>query len=53
MLSSSQNILFGSQFEEDRYAAVIEACALKPDLAMFDAGDETGEWELEQRALRS
>ncbi|ORY36565.1 P-loop containing nucleoside triphosphate hydrolase protein, partial [Leucosporidium creatinivorum] len=32
---------FGSPMEQDRYAAVIEACALKADLAMFDAGDET------------
>lgn len=38
----SQNILFGSPMEDDRYSAVIDACALKTDLAMFDAGDETG-----------
>lgn len=37
-----QNILFGSPFEEQRYKDVVEACALEPDLALFDAGDETG-----------
>ncbi|GAA6059991.1 hypothetical protein JCM10212_001149 [Sporobolomyces blumeae] len=35
------NILFGSKYEKDRYEATIEACALKPDLAMFDAADQT------------
>lgn len=41
--SIRNNILFGSPMEEDRYASVIDACALQADLAMFDAGDETGE----------
>jgi len=42
--------------EDDRYAAVIEACALKTDLAIFDAGDETGRltavlrWWLSEKA---
>lgn len=38
------NIIFGSQrgFDEARYNAVIEACALLKDLSMFDAGDLTG-----------
>jgi ABC-type transport system involved in cytochrome bd biosynthesis fused ATPase/permease subunit len=35
------NILFGSEFEEERYWKVIEACALKVDLDMFEAGDRT------------
>ncbi|GAA5917290.1 hypothetical protein JCM6882_004151 [Rhodosporidiobolus microsporus] len=39
--SIKNNILFGSPFEQERYDAVIDACALKTDLAMFDAGDET------------
>ncbi|GAA5957716.1 hypothetical protein JCM3765_003743 [Sporobolomyces pararoseus] len=39
--SIKNNILFGSVFEKERYQATIEACALKPDLEMFDAGDET------------
>ena len=43
------NILFGSRFgpsgdgfDEVRYDAVLEACALKRDLAIFEAGDHTG-----------
>ncbi|KAK4053631.1 hypothetical protein OIO90_003870 [Microbotryomycetes sp. JL221] len=39
--SIKNNILFGSAFEEDRYEAVLDACALRADLALFDAGDET------------
>ncbi|KAF5368585.1 hypothetical protein D9758_002189 [Tetrapyrgos nigripes] len=37
------NIIFGSSygFDEERYHAVIEACALVKDLEMFDAGDMT------------
>ncbi|THV07466.1 P-loop containing nucleoside triphosphate hydrolase protein [Dendrothele bispora CBS 962.96] len=37
------NIIFGSSYgyDEDRYHAVIEACALVKDLEMFDAGDMT------------
>jgi hypothetical protein len=38
------NIVFGSNdgFDEARYDAVLEACALKRDLAIFEAGDLTG-----------
>ncbi|GJE99674.1 multidrug resistance-associated ABC transporter [Phanerochaete sordida] len=36
-----ENILFGSQYDEDRYKKVIHQCALTTDLALFDAGDET------------
>lgn len=35
------NILFGSDFDEMRYLKVIDACALKLDLDMFEAGDHT------------
>ncbi|THH08344.1 hypothetical protein EW145_g2759 [Phellinidium pouzarii] len=37
------NIVFGSLrgYDESRYLAVVEACALPRDLAMFDAGDLT------------
>ncbi|KAJ6621075.1 pleiotropic drug resistance ABC transporter [Mycena sp. CBHHK59/15] len=37
------NIIFGAAygFDEDRYRAVIEACALVRDLEVFDAGDMT------------
>ncbi|QRW10315.1 ABC transporter [Ceratobasidium sp. AG-Ba] len=33
--------LFGSPFEKERYEATIEACALRPDLLVFEDGDET------------
>ncbi|KAF5385025.1 hypothetical protein D9615_001230 [Tricholomella constricta] len=37
------NIIFGSPygFEEARYQAVVESCALVKDLEVFDAGDQT------------
>src|SRR5271168_3161189 len=35
------NILFGNEFDEERYWDVVEACALKLDLDMFEAGDRT------------
>lgn len=35
------NILFGSEWDEERYWKVIEACALKVDLDLFEAGDQT------------
>lgn len=35
------NILFGKPLDEKLYAHVIEACALKPDLEMLPAGDQT------------
>ena len=39
------NIIFGSAYGYDgrRYQAVIEACALKRDLEIFEAGDMTGQ----------
>ena len=35
------NILFGAPFDEERYNKVIDQCALKRDLTLFDAGDLT------------
>lgn len=39
------NIIFGASYgyDEDRYNAVIQACALIRDLEVFEAGDMTGE----------
>ncbi|KAF9442983.1 hypothetical protein P691DRAFT_713861, partial [Macrolepiota fuliginosa MF-IS2] len=39
--SIKDNILFGYPFDEERYKAVVEACALGPDLDMLEDGDET------------
>lgn len=36
-----ENILFASPFDARRYKAVIDACALKRDLEILDAGDQT------------
>lgn len=38
------NVIFGSTYgyDESRYQAVIDACALSKDLETFDAGDMTG-----------
>lgn len=35
------NILFGREFEEDRYNLVLENCALVDDIAILPAGDKT------------
>ncbi|KAJ2816060.1 Multidrug resistance-associated protein 1, partial [Coemansia furcata] len=35
------NILFGLQYDESFYNRVIDACALRPDLDIFSAGDMT------------
>jgi ABC-type transport system involved in cytochrome bd biosynthesis fused ATPase/permease subunit len=40
-ISIKDNILFGSHYDEDRYQAVLECCALELDLATFEDGDET------------
>ncbi|PPJ50032.1 hypothetical protein CBER1_06775 [Cercospora berteroae] len=38
-MSIRDNILFSAPYEDDRYRAVLDACALTPDLAEFKAGD--------------
>ena len=35
------NILFGQPYIRERYEAIVEACALKSDLEILPAGDET------------
>ncbi|XP_064490246.1 multidrug resistance-associated protein 1-like [Ornithodoros turicata] len=39
--SVKSNILFGQRCEQGRYEQVIDACALRPDLAILPGGDET------------
>ncbi|KAK7203376.1 ABC multidrug transporter [Myxozyma melibiosi] len=36
-----ENILFGRDFDEEKYANVIKGCALEHDLAVLPAGDQT------------
>ncbi len=35
------NVLFGSEFDQEKYDRVLEACALLPDLELLGAGDLT------------
>ncbi|BGP58401.1 hypothetical protein JCM8202_001904 [Rhodotorula sphaerocarpa] len=39
--SIRENILFGEEFDKDRYNETIYACALEEDLGMMPQGDET------------
>ena len=39
--SIKDNILFGYPFDEERHNAVVECCALKPDLEILEDGDAT------------
>ena len=41
VLICRDNIIFGDNFDETKYEAVIEACALIPDLKILPAGDQT------------
>ncbi|CAK5280326.1 unnamed protein product [Mycena citricolor] len=47
------NIVFNSAFgyDEERYQAVIEACALVHDLTILEAGDMTGNTEIGERGV--
>ncbi|KAJ6574692.1 hypothetical protein B0H19DRAFT_1371649 [Mycena capillaripes] len=36
-----ENILFGAEFDEERYKKVLHQCALERDLELFEAGDAT------------
>ncbi|KIK51558.1 hypothetical protein GYMLUDRAFT_50501 [Collybiopsis luxurians FD-317 M1] len=42
------NIVFGAEFDEERYKKVIYQCCLEKDLELFDAGDQT---EVGERGL--
>lgn len=39
--SVRQNILFGQEFDRDRYNAVVKCCALQKDFQQFENGDLT------------
>jgi len=42
------NVLFSKPFDKERYNRVIDACALRPDLDILPAGDNT---EIGERVL--
>ena len=35
------NIIFGKKYAHSKYDAILESCALKPDLMILPAGDKT------------
>ena len=35
------NILFGKNLDESKYAKIVDACALKPDFEILPGGDST------------
>lgn len=35
------NVLMGLELDEARYEAVLDACALRPDIALLPAGDQS------------
>lgn len=39
--SVRQNILFGQEFDRDRYNAVVKSCSLRSDFEQFENGDRT------------
>nr|XP_019045027.1 ATP-binding cassette transporter [Kwoniella bestiolae CBS 10118]OCF23957.1 ATP-binding cassette transporter [Kwoniella bestiolae CBS 10118] len=39
--SIKENIVFGSEWDSERYNAVVDACALRRDFEIFELGDET------------
>lgn len=39
--SLKDNILFGKPYEKKKYESIIRSCALKPDIEMLSAGDQT------------
>ncbi|KAG8747893.1 hypothetical protein FRC10_010512 [Ceratobasidium sp. 414] len=41
------NILYGLPYNETRYEAVLDACALRPDLKILAAGDQTASYLVE------
>jgi len=47
-MSLRDNVLFSKPFDKLRYNQVIDACALRPDLDILPAADET---EIGERVL--
>lgn len=41
MTCAQDNVIFGADFDEERYKKVIYQCCLDRDLLLFEAGDQT------------